>query len=147
MSAHPRNPGGAAVGRLDELPPLERRVIRCLRLWCAGEAGQQALGEELARRHGPDSARRIAAGFSELVVATVRNARRPLMGHAVDCPCAGSDECVFARFVALSAEGAREEAVLIAALMVRADLALGLAALAEQVGLGLMRMQSLRVVQ
>ena len=69
MSAHPRNPGGAAVGRLDELPPLERRVIRCLRLWCAGEAGQQALGEELARRHGPDSARRIAAALISLAWA------------------------------------------------------------------------------
>ena len=57
------------------------------------------------------------------------------MGHALDCPCAGSDECVFARFVALAAEGAREEAVLIATLIVRADVALGLTALAESVGL------------
>ena len=52
------------------------------------------------------------------------HARRPLLGHAPDCPCAGADECVFARFVALAAEGAREDAVLMAALMVRADLAL-----------------------
>jgi hypothetical protein len=147
MSAPSRNPGGAAVGMLDELPPLEQRVIRCLRLWCAGAEGQRALGDDLMRRHGAAAAEGIAANFTDLVVATVRNARRPLMGHSVDCPCAGSDECVFARFVALSAEGAREDAVLIAALLVRADLALGLVTLAEQVGLGMMRLQRLRVIQ
>ena len=70
---------------------------------------------------------------------TARYARRPLLGHAPDCPCAGADECVFARFVALAAEGAREDAVLMAALLVRADVALCLAALAEAIGLGLMR--------
>ena len=50
MSAHPRNPGGAAVGRLSELPPLEARVVRCVRLWSGGPEGKAALGEELARR-------------------------------------------------------------------------------------------------
>jgi hypothetical protein len=146
MSVAPRNPGGAAVGRLAELPPLERQVIRCVRLWSAGPGGQRTLQDELAPRYGPAAAR-LAADLGELLTATVRNARRPLMGHAVDCPCAGSDECVFARFVALAAEGAREEAVLIAALLVRADLALGLAALAERIGLGLMRGRAFRVYQ
>ncbi len=126
MSAHQRNPGGAAVGRLAELPPLERRVIRCVRLWSGGSQGREALGEELARRHGRRPAGTLPRALDELLETTVRYARRPLMGHALDCPCAGSDECVFARFVALAAEGAREEAVLIAALIVRADVALGL---------------------
>jgi hypothetical protein len=54
---------------------------------------------------------------------------------------------VFARFVALSAAGAREDAVLIAALLVRAALALGLVTLAEPVGLGMRRLQRLRVIQ
>jgi hypothetical protein len=139
MSIEPRNPGGAAVGRLAELPPLERQVIRCIRLWSAGIEGREALLAELGSRHGRGAADRLAADLGELLDTTVRNARRPLMGHALECPCAGSDECVFARFVALSAEGAREEAVLMAALIVRADLALGLAARAERVGLGLMR--------
>jgi hypothetical protein len=69
------------------------------------------------------------------------------MGHAPGCPCAGADECVFARFVALAAEGAREDAVLMAALMVRADLALGLALQAERIGLRLMRDQRPRIMQ
>lgn len=146
MSAHPRNPGGAAVGRLSELPPLERRVVRCVRLWSDGPQGKATLGEELAHRHGHGAAG-LGRALDDLLETTVRYARRPLMGHALDCPCAGSDECVFARFVALAAEGAREEAVLIAALIVRADIALGLTSLAESVGLGLMRGPELRLIQ
>lgn len=146
MSAHPRNPGGAAVGRLSELPPLEARVVRCVRLWSGGPQGKAALGEELARRHGRGAVG-LASALDDLLDTTVRYARRPLMGHALDCPCAGSDECVFARFVALAAEGAREEAVLIATLLVRADVALGLTALAETVGLSLMRGPELRLIQ
>jgi hypothetical protein len=143
----PRNPGAAAVSRLSELPPLERQVIRCLRFWCSGPAGQGALGRELAQRLGPDTAERLAEGIAELLHVTASHARRPLLGHALDCPCAGGDECVFARFVSLAAEGAREEAVLMASLIVRPDLALCLAGLAEDVGLGLMRGQEPRILQ
>ena len=147
MSATPRHPGGAAVGRLAELPPLERRVIRCLRLWCAGPQGQggpRARARPAPRAGGRPASRRA---LDDLLGTTARHARRPLMGHALDCPCAGGDECVFARFVALAAEGAREEAVLMAALMVRADIALGLTALAESVGLSADARPELRLIQ
>lgn len=147
MSAQPRHPGAAAVGRLAELPPIERQVIRCLRLWSDGPDGAEALHRELAGRHAPRQAARLVADFGELMRTTAGHARRPLLGHAPDCPCAGGDECVFARFVALAAEGAREDAVLMAALLVRADVALCLAGLAEAVGLGLMRGTEPRIVQ
>ena len=147
MSARPRHPGAAAVGRLAELPPIERQVIRCLRLWSDGPGGPEALRDELAARHGQGPAGRLLADFDDLMRTTAGHARRPLLGHAPDCPCAGGDECVFARFVALAAEGAREDAVLMAALLVRADVALCLAGLAESVGLGLMRGAEPRIVQ
>jgi hypothetical protein len=131
--------GAAPVGRLAELPPLERQVIRWLRLWTEGPTGQAAAIDELAERHGRAATERVAIRFGELLQVMARHARRPLLSHAPGCPCAGGDECVFARLVALAAEGAREEAILMAALIVRADLALPLAALAEEVGLGLMR--------
>jgi hypothetical protein len=140
------HPGAAPVGHLAELPPLERRLIRYLRLWSAGPDGRELALDELDARHGAGAAR-LAARFGELVLLIVRHARRPLLGHAPDCPCAGSDECVFARFVALAAEGAREEAILMAALMVRADLALELTARAEEVGLSLMRGLEPRVIR
>jgi hypothetical protein len=139
--------GAAPVGRLAELPPLEQQVIRFLRLWTEGADGQALALGELQCRHGASAAERLAARFGELLLLTTRNARRPLLGHAPGCPCAGGDECVFARFVALAAEGAREEAILMAALIVRADLAFALAALAEEIGLGLMRGQNPRILQ
>ena len=147
MSAEPRHPGAVPVGRLDDLPPLEREVIHCLRLWCAGPDGPGAVCRELSARHGESAGRGLAADFGELVRTMAGHSRRPLMGHAPGCPCAGADECVFARFVALAAEGAREDAVLMAALMVRADLALCLATGAESVGLRLMRGRTPRIVQ
>jgi hypothetical protein len=143
----PRHPGAAPVGRLAELPPLEREVIRCLRLWCAGPEGRGAVACELAARHGDGIGRGLAADFGDLVAIMAGHSRRPLVGHAPGCPYAGADECVFARLVALAAEGAREDAVLMAALMVRADLALTLTTRAEAIGLRLMRNQRLRVVQ
>ncbi|HVH02878.1 MAG TPA: hypothetical protein VM891_08050 [Amaricoccus sp.] len=135
MSVAARHPGGAPVARLDGLPPLERRVIRCLRLWYAGPEGEPAVRWEIGR----DGAGELARRFGELLDLTAGSARRPLLGHALDCPCAGSDECIFARFVALAAEGSREEAMLMAALIVRVDVAMCLTAIAEEVGLGLMR--------
>jgi hypothetical protein len=139
MTLRERHPGAAPVARLDGLPPLERRVIRCLRLWCSGPDGERAVRLEVARDGAREEGERLSASFGELLQLTAGNARRPLLGHALDCPCAGSDECIFARFVALAAEGAREEAVLMAALLVRVDVALCLTAVAEEVGLGLMR--------
>ena len=135
MSVAARHPGGAPVARLDGLPPLERRVIRCLRLWYAGPEGEPAVRWEIGR----DGAGELARRFGELLDLTAGSARRPMLRHDVDCPCAGADECVFARFVALAAEGAREDAVLMAALMVRPDMALPLATLAEAIGLELAR--------
>jgi hypothetical protein len=147
MSVEPRHPGAAPVGRLAELPPLEREVIHCLRLWCAGPDGPGAVSRELAARHGALIGRGLAADFGELVRTMAGHSRRPLVGHAPGCPCAGADECVFARFAALAAEGAREEAILMATLMVRADLALCLATRAEAIGLRLMRNRLPRIVR
>ena len=99
-------------------------MIRCLRLWCAGPEGQRRGSLASSRRATARSGRGSPPTSATSCRSTAGHARRPLLGHALDCPCAGSDECVFARFVALAAEGAREEAVLMAALIVRADLAL-----------------------
>jgi hypothetical protein len=147
MSAMPRHPGGEPVASLAALPALEREVIRALRQWCAGPAGPDEVVDGFAARLGDAAGRRLASEFGELLTTVAGHARRPLLGHAPDCPCAGGDECIFARFVALAAEGSREEAALMAALIVRADLALCLVARAEAVGLGLMRHRTPRIVQ
>lgn len=145
MSAAPRGAGGAPVGRLEDLPPLERMVVLCLRLWSSGSPGREAVRGDLLARHGRAAGQRLHDNLAALIDTTVRHARRPLLCHAPDCPCAGADEAVLARFVALAAEGAREDAILIATLLVRADLALGLATLAEETGLGLSRGAALEI--
>jgi hypothetical protein len=112
--------GSGPVSRLADLPGLERRVVVCARRWTAGrDVSERAL--------------------DDLLGLFVAHGRRPLQVGPVGAPGVSGDECVLARFVALAAEGAREDAVLIATLLVRADLALGLARTAEAFGLSLMR--------
>jgi hypothetical protein len=139
MNPQPASPGGAAVGHLLEMPELERQVILYLRLWCDGQRGRQEVWQDLAARQGAAEARRTLGAFEELVGLAVAHARRPLVHHRIECPCAGVDECALARMVALSAEGAREDAALIATLLIRPDMALVLAAIAAEFGLLLRR--------
>lgn len=97
MTAQPRSPVARAVGHLAELPRLERRIVRCIRLWSGGPEGRERLGREFVTWAG-GAAPRLAVVLDDLLKTTVRHARRPLMAHALDCPCAGADECIFARF-------------------------------------------------
>ena len=114
--------GSAPVGVYDDLDPLGRAAVSCLRL---------------LRR----DARVEAAGpMADLCGLCVRFGRRPLCAHAEDCPCLGGDEACFARLVELAAAGEREEALMLAMLLVRADVAPLAVAMAEQAGLGAMRM-------
>lgn len=132
-------PGAAAVARLCDLPPLEQRLVRYLRLWSSGWEGQAEVWEDLVERHGPAIGRSAAGQLDRLIRMAAVHARRPLQCHAPACPCAGGDECALGRIVGLATEGAREDAVLMAALLVRPDMALGLARDAEALGLTLSR--------
>ena len=130
--------------------PPRRRAGRPARRAAAAGAAGDPLPAALVRRAGRRRTALAASsrrGTAPAPPRARRRLRRPDAGRwrampagrccatTPDCPCAGADECVFARFVALAAEGAREDAVLMAALMVRADIALGLATLAESIGL------------
>lgn len=134
---HP--PGAAPVSRLSDLTPLEQRVVIYTRLWSDGRRGQAEVWRDLTERHGPAPARFATKNLETLLTEIVAHGRRPMQRHAPHCPCVGGDECVLARFVALAAEGAREDAILMATLMVRADLSFGLARVAEELGLTLSR--------
>ncbi len=135
MSALPRQPGAAPVGRMADLAPLERRIVRSLRLLGHGETGRAAMHLDLAATLGSDTAGAIGGRLEELLLTLMHHARRPVACHDISCPCVGGDEYALARFVSLSAEGDREDAMLLAALLVRADVVHCLAPLAEEVGL------------
>jgi hypothetical protein len=129
--------GGAPVGFLSELPEVEAAAVCFLRLWCESpETQSQAIDDLntlLGPGHGPlaiDSLKQMCDMFS-------RFARRPVMRHHSGCSCLGADEACFANMVIEAATGQREDAMLFAMLMVRADFAPALAGLAEQFGLAL----------
>lgn len=130
--------GASAVGRLADLPPVEAWWVRALRLWCDGDEGQQALRQELERRFGPAGAHAVFARFTDLLALVFHHSRRPLIRHSIECDCVGADEAVFALFCA-QAVGDREDAMMIASLIMRADAAPLAVSLAQTLGLDLMR--------
>jgi len=133
--------GGAPVGYVTELNGIEAASVIYLRLWCDGPDAQAQVWNDFAAGLGPDLGRSALKSFEQLCDLCARHGRRPLMRHSVQCKCLGSDESCFANFVATAAEGAREDAMLIATLLVRADVAPLVASCAADFGLALKRMQ------
>jgi hypothetical protein len=132
--------GGAPVGHVAELDAVEAGAVLYLRLWCDGPSAQARVWNDFATALGPDAGRRALRSFEELCALCVRHGRRPLMRHHVNCRCIGADEACFANFVAVASEGDREDAMLIATILVRADIAMCLLGHAEAFGLALRRM-------
>lgn len=127
--------GAAPVAHLDELPPTEARLILALRHWCEGPEAQAELWNDIALEMGPARGRHWLSRFEELLSLVLNQGRRPMMRHGLGCRCVGADEAVFAHFVSLAATGEREEAMLVASLLIRADLAPIAVSLAQQLGL------------
>ena len=132
--------GAAPVGHLDDLDPVEATAVLCLRLWCEGPEAQAQVWADFATTLGPSAGRAALADFEELCGLCLRHARRPLMRHGLGCRCLGADEACFAAFIGYAAEGRTEDAFLMAAAMVRPDLAHALTGLAQSVGLAFRRM-------
>lgn len=152
--------GGAPVGYLSALPGVEAGAVRCLRALLdetdgaggtdetdgaggSGDARERTAGE-FTRALGPERGWDAMIAFEEICDLLRRHGRRPLMRHRADCECLGADESAFATFIAAAADGDREDAVLIATLLVRADMAFRLTALAERVGPALARLSPRR---
>lgn len=140
MSRMERNPGGFAVGQVAELSRLEASVVLYLRLWTDGPDSQATVWNDFALGLGADSGRAALQSFERLCGLFVAHGRRPLMRHGVNCACLGADEACFANFVATAVDGEREDALLIATLLVRPDVAPVVTDLARDVGLSLKRM-------
>ncbi|WP_157982072.1 hypothetical protein [Oceanicella sp. SM1341] len=118
MTPAQRARGAAPVGVVSELPPLEMQVVRYLRLWCDGPESQAEVWQDLANRLGTVRAARALRDFESLMGLVLRNARRPLQRHGVNCTCFGGDEAAFAQMVAYARDGHTEDAGLVAALFV-----------------------------
>lgn len=131
--------GGAPVGYVSELAPIEAGAVLYLRLWFDGPAAQAQVWDDFASALGPSAGRAALKSFEHLCDFCVRYGRRPLMRHHVTCSCLGADESCFATFIGYASEGAREDALMMATTIVRPDMAAPLAGLAEEVGMALRR--------
>lgn len=139
MSASKR--GGAVVGQLDDLGPVEAGAVLFLRMWNDGpRSGARDGGRQHAFMSELCSGSQAVEAFDQICALCAKHGRRPLMRHAVGCNCVGADENCFAHMIGAAAEGTREDAMMMAALIVRPDFAPALAALSEQFGLAMKRM-------
>ena len=129
--------GGAPVGFLSELDPIESTAITYLRLWCQSLEAQDAIARDFEIVFGQTRGKEITDSFEALCKLCVENGRRPLMRHGLECKCFGADESCFANFIGYASEGAREDALMIAMTIVQPEKAHILAALAEDFGLAL----------
>ncbi|MBM1558402.1 hypothetical protein JQV19_17985 [Sulfitobacter mediterraneus] len=134
------NRGGAPVGFITELDSIEAASVIYLRLWYESPDAQAQIWKDFASGLGPDQGRKALKSFEDLCSLCARHGRRPLIRHSVQCKCLGADESCFANFIATAATGEREDAMLIATLLVRPDVAPLIASLAAEVGHAFMRM-------
>lgn len=140
MTAQTRGRGGTPVGFLTELDAVEAASVIYLRLWCEGPVSQAQVRDDFIIALGPEKGCKALNSFGELCAFCSRHGRRPLMRHSVSCKCVGADEACFANFIATAATGEREDAMMIATLIVRPDIAPLIASLAADVGFAFRRM-------
>ena len=140
--AHTRR-GGAPVGYIDELGAVGAGAVKYLRMWSDGPEAQAIADRNFALLLGPQQGPVTTRALDQLMQICARYGRRPLMRHGQTCKCLGGDESCFATFVSTACDGDREDALLIAMNIVRADMAPQLADLAQTFGLALKRISLL----
>ncbi len=132
--------GGASVGYVTELDAVGAGAVLYMRLWFDGPEAQAQVWRDFSSHLGPDGGRAALRSLENLCSLCAQHGRRPLMRHQVQCRCLGGDEACFAQFVGAASDGDREDAMMLAMTMFRADMAPCLVGLAEQFGLALKRM-------
>lgn len=140
MTAPLRHRGGAPVGLVAELPPVERGAVIYLRLWCEGGPTRARIIEDFRFVFGPEEGTRLSAALDRMLTLLMRHSRRPLMYHSLPCRCLGGDESALANMVAAAASGDHEDARLFALSFSHARHIRAITAAAEDIGLALERM-------
>jgi hypothetical protein len=133
MTLH--DPSLGTLPDLARLDDLEACVVVYLRLWSQGPDGQSAMRKDLVNGLGYARACTAMEAFASLSDTLSRYRSRPLQCHALGCARLHADEACLARFVSLAATADREDALWMAMLMVRPDMAAQLTAAAGAFGL------------
>lgn len=139
MKHDPEMAGAFPVGAVEQVSALDAMMVACLRIWFDGPEGPMQV-DDLLRRHVTAATADLCLPLLETVFRLlVSHGRRPLIRHQPGCQCLGADEAVFAHFVNVAAMGEREDAMLIASLMVEGPALLPLTEAAGLLGLHLHR--------
>lgn len=139
MSTRPSR-GGATVGRLSDLSPIEAGAVMYLRLWNESTQARSDAASDFEIALGLEQGCAAMLTLDRLCGLCANHGRRPLIRHGLGCSCLGADENCFAQMIAAASEGAREDAMMMASLIVRPDYAPALASLSEELGMVLRRM-------
>lgn len=129
--------GQMPVGQMAEMQGLAGLAVACLRAW--NEGGAIRAHAMLCERMAPPMALATFESLQDLTEVLGAQMRRPLRCHAPHCDCVGLDEAAFARFVEEAALGEREDALMLASLLVNARGILALTEAAARLGLCLHR--------
>ncbi|EAQ23152.1 MULTISPECIES: hypothetical protein [unclassified Roseovarius] len=129
--------GEMPVAQISEMHHLNRLVVASLRAWNAG--GALRAHALLCERMAEPMALAAFEALHDLTEALGATLRRPLRCHTPQCGCVGMDEAAFARFVEEAALGDREDALMMASVLVTARGILPLTEAAARFGLCLHR--------
>ncbi|MBI6630779.1 hypothetical protein [Pontibaca salina] len=130
----PPNRGGAAVGQLQELPPVELSAVLYLRAWCEGGAHRYGVLQDFRLLMGDEIGQQQFEDFDALMRLCLSTARCPLMRHGLTCRCFGGHESVFAQMIAAAAGQDREDAMMFAATFLTGEAAWQAVQIAEGLG-------------
>ena len=131
---------GEPADHLDALSPIEASAVIYWRLWAQGEQGRRRVHADFDTALGAHAGSDAVGALSQIFDICARHCRRPLTHCALGCKCLGADERCFADFIGYASECNREDAALVASLLVNPNLCLLLATHAQTFGLALRRM-------
>lgn len=134
MSQHAAHRGGAAVGVLSDLTPIEATAVRHLRQWFDSPETRLDMRDGLNSLLGPELAETALETFGQICMLCVQHGRRPLIRHGMQCACLGADENCFANMIGAAADGRIDDTMLFASLIVRPSMARELLPLASEFG-------------
>ncbi|WP_281708003.1 hypothetical protein [Phaeobacter italicus] len=110
--------GGATVGLLSDLPPLEAAAVRAMRHWFAGNEARMSLRADCVAALGPTLGRQAYETLGRFLNFCAAEGRRPLVRHGLSCNCLGADENCLANLVAAANDAAFDDAQMLASLVV-----------------------------
>ena len=131
--------GAAPVADLRALDAARALAVLMFRDWFDGPCGQERVCGMFCDVLGDDTGPVAFEAWSDCLDSLARHGRRALVHHVADCNCVGADEALVAQLFDSAASCAREDALMILALIMPADRGWLVLPSAERAGLAILR--------